>query len=298
MDRKPINIKDSAIQHMNIVGHDQINNFNSSPLTPRALGDWLSFLNFNLTQANVWEQRTDGTGTWFLESHEFKAWLMSAAQETLWCIGIPGSGKTVLSSIAIEYLQQYFQGNDVATTFIYCNHKEQATHTVRELIASILKQLVQDHPVISEWASSLYDKHHSKATYPLLLELMEVLRMEVGRYSRVFVIVDALDELDEHHRVRLIKSIQSLSNTVNLMVTSRPLPPIEAISQGAKSMQISASAHNVRAYIQHCIQQEPRLMLFAGERGELQESIVDKISGNVQGMFVYSFYDGSLFVCI
>jgi hypothetical protein len=169
---------------------------------------------------------------------------------------------------------------------------------VRELIASILKQLVQDHPAISEWAASLYDKHNSKATYPSLEELMEALRMEVGRYSRVFVIVDALDELDELHRVRLIKVIQSLSNSVNLMVTSRPLPPIEAISRGAKSMQISASVDDVRAYIQHRIQQEPRLMLFAGERGELQQSIVDKISGNVQGMFVNLFHHDSLFVCI
>ena len=122
---------------------------------------------------------------------------------------------------------------------------------------------------------------------------MEVLRMEVGRYSRVFVIVDALDELDELHRVRLIKVIQSLSNAVNLMVTSRPLPPIEAISRGAKSMQISASADDVRAYIQHRIQQELRLKLFAGERGELQQSIVDKIGGNVQGMFVYSSFHDS-----
>jgi hypothetical protein len=122
--------------------------------------------------------------------------------------------------------------------------------------------------------------------------------MEVGRYSRIFVIVDALDELDELHRVRLIKVIQSLSNAVNLMVTSRPLPPIHAISRGAKSMQISASAHDVRAYIQHRIQQDYRLKLFAGERGDLQQCIVDKISGNVQGMFVYSFYHDALFDCI
>ena len=152
--------------------------------------------------------------------------------------------------------------------------------------------------MISEWVGSLYDKHYSKDTYPSLEELTEILRMEVDKYSRVFVIVDALDELDELHRVRLIKVIQSLSNAVNLMITSRPLPVIEVISRGAKSMQISASAHDVRAYIQHRIQQEFRLMLLAGERGELQQSIVDKIGGNVQGMFVYLFYHGSLFVCI
>jgi hypothetical protein len=166
---------------------------------------------------------------------------------------------------------------------------------VRELIASILKQLVQDHPVISETAGSLYDKHHSKDTYPSLEDLTEALRMEVGRYSRVFVIVDALDELDELHRIKVIRS---LSNAIHLMVTSRPLPPIEAISRGANSMHISASGHDVRAYIQHRIQQDPRLMLLTGERGELQQSIVDKISGNVQGMFVHSFYYDSSFVCI
>ena len=41
-----------------------------------------------MTQADVREQRMDGTGTWFLESPEFNAWLGSAAQKTLWCIGI------------------------------------------------------------------------------------------------------------------------------------------------------------------------------------------------------------------
>jgi hypothetical protein len=98
MDGTTINVNDSVI---NIVGRDQNNHCvckkkgstssliaSASPLNPRILGDWLSSLNFHMTQANVWEQRTDGTGTWFLESHEFKAWLTSAAQETLLCIGI------------------------------------------------------------------------------------------------------------------------------------------------------------------------------------------------------------------
>ena len=204
----------------------------------------------------------------------------------------------ILRSIAIKYFQEHFEGKDVATTFIYCNHKEQTKHTVHALIASILKQLVQDHPVISDWAGSLYDKHNSKADYPSLEELTVALRMEVGRYSKVFIIVDALDELDEHKREPLIKGIQSLSNTVKLMVTSRPLPLIETISGGAISMQISASEDDVRAYIQNRMKQERRLMIVIGAGGELQQSIVDKICGNVQGMFVYSFYQDSLFVCI
>ena len=131
------------------------------------------------------------------------------------------------------------------TAFIYCNHNEQAKHTICELIASMLEQLVQDHPVISEQARSLYDKHYSKSTYPLLEELMEALWKEVDRYSRIFIIVNALDKLQEHHHIRLIQVIQSLSNTVNLTVTSCLLPLIETIFQEEKSIHISASAHDV-----------------------------------------------------
>ena len=131
------------------------------------------------------------------------------------------------------------------TVFIYCNHNEQAKHTICELIASMLEQLVQDHPVISEQARSLYDKHYSKSTYPLLEELMEALWKEVDRYSRIFIIVNALDKLQEHHHICLIQVIQSLSNTVNLTVTSCLLPLIETIFQEEKSIHISASAHDV-----------------------------------------------------
>ena len=184
------------------------------------------------------------------------------------------------------------------TAFIYCNHNEQAKHTICELIASMLEQLVQDHPVISEQARSLYDKHYSKSTYPLLEELMEALWKEVDRYSRIFIIVNALDKLQEHHHIHLIQVIQSLSNTVNLMVTSCLLPLIETIFQEEKSIHISASAHDVWSYIQHCIQQEAQLTLLVGEREDLQQRIVDKISRNIQGMFVYSFYHDVLFVCI
>jgi hypothetical protein len=52
------------------------------------LGDWLSSLNFKATQTDIFAQQTDGTGQWFIESGEFKGWLMSAAVETLLCTGM------------------------------------------------------------------------------------------------------------------------------------------------------------------------------------------------------------------
>jgi hypothetical protein len=190
-------------------------------------------------------------------------------------------------SIVIQYLQKTLQDENVAIACIYCNHKEQARQTVRELVASLLKQFIQDRPEISECAKSLYDSHYPKATRPCLSELTEVLRKEVGRYSKAFIIIDALDELVERNRGHLIKEVQSLPHTIHLMVTSRYLLSIEQILWGAKSKEIHANERDVRTYINHCIRHEPRLSLLIGAGETLRKDIADKISIKVGGMYVY-----------
>ena len=123
------------------------------------------------------------------------------------------------------------------------------------------------------------------STRPNLDELREALRAEVGRYSKVFIIIDALDELVEQDRGRLIKEVQSLAN-VGLLVTSRPLAVIEQILLGEMSIDIRAHEEDVRKYVKHRIDilDKSRASIFAGG-----EETKDKISTNVRGMCVYPF---------
>ena len=75
--------------------------------------NWLSPLNFELTQAKLSRERQDGTGIWFLESERFKSWC-SGTSNILWCpglreltsfsafwgsnlSGIAGAGKTIIA---------------------------------------------------------------------------------------------------------------------------------------------------------------------------------------------------------
>jgi hypothetical protein len=86
----------------------------ASILDRRTLGDWLSSLNFKQRYNDILDQRTEGTGQWFLELDVFRSWTLSAGPEILWCKGMrkllylfdyvqflspftAGSGKTVLS---------------------------------------------------------------------------------------------------------------------------------------------------------------------------------------------------------
>ena len=82
----------------------------------------------------------------------------------------------------------------MATTFIYCNYKEQADQTVSNLVASLLRQVVQGRRAISDDVKSFFERHRRQTSRPTLDQLTDVLISEIRTRSKVFIVVDALDE--------------------------------------------------------------------------------------------------------
>lgn len=187
-------------------------------------------------------------------------------------------------SIVINYLQMVFGGGNVAIACIYCNYKEQTTQTVSELIASLLKQLVQDRRGTPDNIKTLYKKH--PVSRPKLDDFIKALKSEIGTYSRMFIVVDALDECPESIREDLVKALASLGSAVNLnlVVTSRPLPSIQQLFLYAKRVDVCANNEDVRKYIQARISCEPQLLRHIKTVPALRDSIVDKIIANAKGM--------------
>ena len=98
--------------------------------------------------------------------------------------------------------------------------------------------------------------------------------------SKVFIIVDALDECreDDATRALLLQVLRSLPLQVNLMVTSRNLPSIGRDFEGAKRLHIRAKDDDMKVYIEGRIAFGPRHLK------NLQEAIVNKIVKNAKGM--------------
>jgi Cdc6-like AAA superfamily ATPase len=53
-----------------------------------------------------------------LDSNEFQEWL-NQSKQTLLCTGIPGAGKTVITSVVVDYLNENFQ-NDANIGIAIC----------------------------------------------------------------------------------------------------------------------------------------------------------------------------------
>ena len=196
-------------------------------------------------------------------------------------------------AIAVDHLQKSFKGKDVAVACIFCNYKEQSTQSLEELVASVLKQVIQNLPLASESIKTFCEEFRDKHRRPKLPNLIDVLRLEIRRYSKVFFVIDALDECPEDYRGRLIAELESISSTVNLMVTSRPLDLIKQEFQGACDLDINAMDGDVRKYIGSRLgirrgqtKNEILLARLAQDNCGLRDSIVDKVVTNTKGMSV------------
>ena len=189
--------------------------------------EWTSTLNFLKQQNDFVRQARQGTGEWFLERQAFKTWV-SKDRGILWCPGIPGAGKTFLASITFEHLQKAYQNDKVAVLIAFCGYNEAKSQSIDNLIAALMKQLIQIQPDVSKELMEMYRTHCKQETFPPLAELVKAFQREVEKFTKCFIIVDALDEiLDESKRLQLLE-ILAVEKT-NLMITSRDLDSIEEL---------------------------------------------------------------------
>jgi hypothetical protein len=196
-------------------------------------------------------------------------------------------------AIAVDHLQTLFKGKDVAVACIFCNYQERSTQSLEELVASILKQIIQNRALASESIKAFCEDFRDKQQRPRLTNLVDALRSEIQRYSKVFFVVDALDECLEDYQGGLIDELESISGTVYLMVTSRPLDLIKQRFQGVCHLDINAREGDVRKYIDSRLRirrgqtkNEIVLAKLAQDNCGLRDSIVEKIVTNTTGMSV------------
>lgn len=247
--------------------------------------DWLTEFDYGPTQSDYVAKRQPGTGQWLLDSREFQTWLATGGQ-TLFCPGIPGAGKTILTSIVVDELQSSFC-NDSKTSlaYIYCSYQRSGEQTLDQLLANILKQLAKQQSSSLGSIKEAYIRHKMKESRPSVNEIVALLHSVVGVYSRVFILVDALDECQAlgGRRMRLLSELFALqeSHGVNIFATSRFDSDIISKFESGMRLEITAKRTDVAQYLNSHIQDLPSIV--RGNRA-LQSEIFTGILEAVDGM--------------
>ena len=191
----------------------------------------------------------------------------------------------MLTSLAIDHLQQTSSEDTVGVVYIYCDYKRQDEQTPLNLAASVTKQLLQCQISIPESIMQIYQRHQSKTTRPDFEEVLEMTGHSMAAFSRLYLVVDALDELGNAGQIRqtLIDRLRSLQyvHHFSLMTTSRHIPSLALDFDQPLSMEIKASSEDVRRYVEGHISDLP---ICVRKNPGLQETIASAIVDAVEGM--------------
>jgi hypothetical protein len=260
--------------------------------------DWLTKVEYSPKHNDLRDRRQPGTGQWLLASEEYQTWLKTSAQ-TLFCPGIPGAGKTILTSIVIDdFITKRQIDPSIGIAYLYFDFERRNEAKAGDLLASLLKQLTRGQSSLPGSVKDLYDRHKAERPQPSLEQVLRLLHLVIPLYSKVFIIVDALDECQtaDNCRSNFLKEIFNLQIKfgANIFATSRSLPEITEKFTDSISIEIRAIDDDVRRYVDGHMPQLPEFIKCSSEQKkqlqeELQEEIKTEIVKAVDGMYVMSY---------
>ncbi|PVH69381.1 hypothetical protein DL98DRAFT_439187 [Cadophora sp. DSE1049] len=248
--------------------------------------EWLTSndIDSDLQQRYI-KERHQGTGQWLLNSAEFRTWL-NTSKKTLFCPGMPGAGKTIITSIVSDGIQDDSDHNKIGIAFVYCDFQRKPENILR----SLLKQLILEQPSVPRGVKLLYDKYKTRPCSVSISDFSESLLSVVSDFSRLFIVIDALDEYEPQDRTYVLDKIWDLQakTRANLFTTSRPLEKIiKEIEKKFKgrlsSLPIRAREEDMGNYLDGRMS---TLEVLHEENKGLSEEIKTKIIKAADGVFL------------
>ncbi|TFK20859.1 ankyrin, partial [Coprinopsis marcescibilis] len=243
---------------------------------------WLTKYIFRTIHLDNLGKRTPNTVMWIFETADFKMWVESECG-ILWGTGMPGAGKTILSSVVIDHLHGLAQGNsDICVVFAFCRYTEAVP--VRDILAGILRQMLERYPVVWQFVSAMYELHQREGTEPTQHELFEILKQisTSGVFKQCFYVLDGLDEASSETQFDILAAISQLP--INFFITSRPLPLLKDVVFNARFFDIVAHNSDIALLIEEKLRRLPALWKLVD--GSQKAVIVETILQKSLGMFL------------
>ena len=181
-----------------------------------------------------------------------------------------------------------YENPDVGVAFIYFSYKESNQQTPSNLIANTLRQLLLQKCTIRDELLSLYNRHANQKTRPYLSEFTHLLLIVARTFSKVFLIIDALDECPEADSVRTIflREIQILQQKTNILITSRHIPSIERTLSNAMRIDIEPDDDDIKNYIEQRLQSLQSFKSFVLKDPNFPSMVAASVAAKAKKMFL------------
>ncbi|EED20611.1 conserved hypothetical protein [Talaromyces stipitatus ATCC 10500] len=172
----------------------------------------------------VRERRIADIGSHIFSNRQYQKWASEEATGPLWIHGEAGTGKSVLVSMVIDELSQENAQKDNTVAYVYIKGEDTALcNSPSRIVSMLIKQVCWKLDKLPVQTLNYYRQCKKDARIPVLNKLVAMFMECVGSLSRIFVIIDALDECEEKSRKPLLDFIRETSQQSNckVLVASR-----------------------------------------------------------------------------
>jgi hypothetical protein len=255
---------------------------------------WLSAPDPSTNYHKAHKQRQAKTGLWLLDSASFIKWKAGAASR-LWLYGIPGCGKTILSSTVIEHLLQHCHGNaSMVTAYFYFDFNDTQKQDPELMFRSLLRQLLQHSVKIPKAVNALFSACENGHRQPSLHALLELTPQVMQQFAHAYIVLDALDECTQ--RQELMDVLETVAawqlGNVHLLMTSRKERDIESSldsyvkEEDTVCLQRDVVDRDIQRYIQQRLSDDKTLTKW-NKDAAVRQKIEAALMHGARGMYVF-----------
>lgn len=172
--------------------------------------------------------------------------------------------------------------DDITLIYFYCDFKDPAKQNSVNIYGSLIAQLIEQVTGIPDEVDALYSKCNMR---PAALEhLKNVFSRLIQSFSKVFIIIDGLDECADRANVLdgLLELKNSPNGNTNVLVTSRNDPTTRLALSGVPNLTMEAEnvGADIKLYVKSEIERRVKLRRLKPEmKAEITTRLVDGANG-------------------
>ncbi|CAJ0545119.1 Ff.00g085920.m01.CDS01 [Fusarium sp. VM40] len=261
---------------------------------------WVSDIPYESDHYTASKGRVSGTGEWLLRHNAYLAWRESDKSTLLWLNGIPGAGKTKLSSRVVDdllaTLPSGIRGN-TALAYFYCDRNRADHNEPVAIMRSLVRQLCApwDNASIESCVEEQYFSKRSRgfASDRLVVEeCKQLLTQLLARFRTVYIVVDGLDECNRDTRHILMDFLEELieefEHSVKVYIASRT--DLDLRKQYHEKSHLEVTANDNQADIEKFVLHKMEESKFFQNRlsPNLRAKILQTFHEKSQGMFQWA----------
>ncbi|KAL8786582.1 MAG: hypothetical protein Q9213_002719 [Squamulea squamosa] len=256
---------------------------------------WLSAPDPSINHATARAKVEPTTGEWFLKSQQYTRW-QANSNSSIWLHGIPGCGKTILSSTIITDLDKLKEtGKDRALVYYYFDFNDVEKQDCWKMLRSCLLQLSMQNKSNGPLLESLYHSCNEGQGQPTSNQLLDTFKAMLEPFNAIHIVLDALDECKT--QADLLTIIRQITywciDGLHLLLTSRREGSLgDSLGlllhdDGIINIQSSLVEDDIRALIRGRLSNDDSYngMRRWSNRGDVKDMIESRLMEKADGMF-------------